>query len=197
MFKYKINANQLKYLIDAGAFDELHPSRNSIRQSILSALQYAELNYQDDGQLSIGIEAFPEPLINQKEDDPLDNLYKEYEAIGAMLSNNPLSYKEDLLKQKGAVPIAEALELNQSLVAGIIRSKKMINTKKGTPMAFIKIFDNSGDMEITVFSKEYSEKSSLLEKNQIILAKVSRRYNKEEVSYIAEDIERLEEKENE
>ena len=197
MFKYKINANQLKYLIDAGAFDELHPSRNSIRLSILSALQYAELNYQSDGQLSIGIEAFPEPLIKEQIDDPLDNLYKEYEAIGAMLSNNPLSYKEDILKEKGAIPIAEALELDNALVAGIIRSKKTINTKKGTPMAFIKIFDNTGDMEITVFSKEYADKRDMLDKNQIILAKISRRVNKEEVSYIAEQIERLEEKENE
>ena len=197
MFKYKINANQLKYLIDAGAFDELHPSRNSIRLSILSALQYAELNYQSDGQLSIGIEAFPEPLIKEQVDDPLDNLYKEYEAIGAMLSNNPLSYKEDILKEKGAIPIAEALELDNALVAGIIRSKKTINTKKGTPMAFIKIFDNTGDMEITVFSKEYADKRDMLDKNQIILAKISRRVNKEEVSYIAEQIERLEEKENE
>ena len=197
MFKYKINANQLKYLIDAGAFDELHPSRNSIRLSILSALQYAELNYQADGQLSIGIEAFPEPLIKEQIDDPLDNLYKEYEAIGAMLSNNPLSYKEDILKEKGAIPIAEALELDNALVAGIIRSKKTINTKKGTPMAFIKIFDNTGDMEITVFSKEYADKRDMLDKNQIILAKISRRVNKEEVSYIAEQIERLEEKENE
>ena len=196
-FKYKINANQLKYLIDAGAFDELHPSRNSIRLSILSALQYAELNYQSDGQLSIGIEAFPEPLIKEQIDDPLENLYKEYEAIGAMLSNNPLSYKEDILKEKGAIPIAEALELDNALVAGIIRSKKTINTKKGTPLAFIKIFDNTGDMEITVFSKEYADKRDMLDKNQIILAKISRRVNKEEVSYIAEQIERLEEKENE
>ena len=197
MFKYRINANQLRYLIDAGAFDELYPSRYSMRLSILSALQYAELNYKEDGQLSIGIEAFPEPMINKHEDDPLDNLYKEYEAIGAMLSNNPLSYKQDLLKEKGAIPIIEARELDNALVAGIVRNKKIINTKKGTPMAFVKIFDNTGDMEVTVFSKEYSEKNSLLEKNQIIIAKVSRRVSKEEVSYIAEEINKLEEEEHE
>ena len=52
-------------------------------------------------------------------------------------------------------------------------------------------------MEITVFSKEYADKRDMLDKNQIILAKISRRVNKEEVSYIAEQIERLEEKENE
>ena len=193
MFKYRINANQLRYLIDAGAFDELYSSRASMSLSILSALQYAELNYKDDGQLSIGIEAFPEPMINEHEDDPLENLYKEYEAIGAMLSNNPLSFKANILKDKGAVTISEAKELDTALVAGIVRSKKIINTKKGTPMAFVKIFDSTGDMEVTVFSKEYGEKNSLLKKNQIILAKVSRRVNKDEVNYIAEEINRLEE----
>ena len=197
MFKYRINANQLRYLIDAGAFDELYPSRASLRLSILSALQYAELNYQEDGQISIGIEAFPEPMINKHDDDPLENLYKEYEAIGAMLSSNPLSYKQDLLKEKGAVPIAEAKEMNNALVAGIVRTKKIIHTKTGTPMAFVKIFDNTGDLEITVFSNEYSEKSSLLEKNQIITAKVSRRISKDEISFIGEDIKKLEEEEHE
>ncbi len=193
MFKYKITANHIQSLIASGAFDELYPSRASMRMNILSAMQYAELNYKDDGQLSIGINEFPEPLMNQVEDDPLDNLYREYEAIGVMLSNSPLSFKKDLIKAKGAVSISEALEQDNSLVVGIVRVKKIINTKKGTPMAFVKIFDETGDMEITVFSDLYSEKSSLLEKNKIVLMKIRRSISRNEISYIADEINELEE----
>ena len=193
MFKYKITATHIQSLIASGAFDEFYPSRASMRMNILSAMQYAELNYKDDGQLSIGINEFPEPLMNKVEDDPLDNLYREYEAIGVMLSDSPLSFKKDLIKQKGAITISEAINQENSLVVGIVRTKKIINTKKGTPMAFVKIFDQTGDLEVTVFSNTYSEKSSLLEKNKIVLIKIRRSITRNEISYIAEEINELEE----
>ena len=196
MFKYKITANQLQSLIASGAMDEFYPSRASMRMSILSALQYAELLGGNDGQLSIGIEAFPEPEMNKQKDDPLDNLYKEYDAIGVMLSDNPLTFKKAEIEKKGVIAITDAKEQYSSTVAGIIISKKVINTKKGTPMAFVKIFDSSGEIEITIFSKEYAKSNSLLEKNNIIVAKIKQNFTKEELSYIAEDISGLEEKED-
>ena len=193
MFKYKITSNQIQYLIAAGALDELYPSRASMRMSILSAMQYAELNHQSDGQLSIGIEAFPEPLMVEKKDDPLEELQREYDATGVMLSNNPLSYKKELLEKKHTMPINEALEEDASLIAGIVIYKKLIRTRKGTQMAFVKIFDTSGEIEFTVFPELYKEKGSLLERNSIIVARVTRKLIKDEVAYTAEEIEKLEE----
>ena len=193
MFAYKINENQLNSLISAGAFDELHPSRESLRKTIKSALQYAEINQRDDGQISIGIELVDKPAIKAAKDDPLENLDKEYEVLGVMLSDNPLRYKQDILKEKGVTPIADAKEENEALVAGIVKSKKVINTKKGTQMAFVKIVDESGDMEITIFPKEYSEAAPLLTKNNIVIIKEKKQIGKEEVSYIAESIVKLEE----
>ena len=193
MFAHKISENQLKSLISAGAFDELCPSRESMRHTVLSALQYAELNYDENGQLSIGIDFVAPPRMNQAKDDPLDNLDKEYDVIGIMLSDNPLRYKKEQLEKKNVIPIIDAKEMDESIVAGIIKSIKVINTKKGTPMAFIKIFDETSDMEITAFSTQYSEASSFIKKNRIIVAKVKRRYNKDEVSYVVDEIKELEE----
>ena len=195
MYKYKINAETIKSLISAGAFDEFYPSRASMRLSVLSALQYAELNYREDGQLSIGIEAFPEPLMSKDKDDPLDNLYKEYESLGVMLSDNPLSYKQEQLKEKGVIDISEAKEQEESTIAGIVQNRKVITTKKGEQMAFVKLFDNSDDIEVTLFAGLYSENKPLLEKNKIVLLKIRRRIARGEESYIAEEISGLEEKE--
>ena len=196
MFKYKINENHLNALISSGAFDELYPSRASMHLNVRSALQYAELNYSDDGQLSIGIDAFPKPVMKLEKDDPLINLNKEYEVIGIMLSDSPLTYKQDILKQHNAIKIVEAKEMDNATIAGIVKSKKVINTKKGTQMAFIKIFDETGDIEVTAFSKQYSESSSLLEKNKIVLMDIKQQINKDEVTFIAEKIRGLEEENN-
>ena len=196
MFPKGLTANHMQALISSGAFDELYPSRASMRLSTLSALQYGELNRRDDGQLSIGIEAFPEPMMSEAKDDPLENLYKEYEVLGVMLSDNPLSYKKELLEKKGAIPISEAKEMNESLIAGIINNKKVINTKKGGQMSFVKLFDESGDIEVIVFSDLYDKASKMLTKNNIVLMKIRKQINKGEETYIAQEIERLEESDN-
>ena len=193
MFNHKISENQMQSLISSGALDEFYPSRESMRLTVKSALQYAELNHSDDGQLSIGIDLIAPPRMNKGIDDPLENLDKEYEAIGIMLSDNPLRYKRELLEKNNVSFIIDAKEMDKATVAGIIKSKKVINTKKGTPMAFVKIFDETGDMELTIFPTQYGPAISLIEKNNIIVAQITRQISKGEESYIVDEIKRLEE----
>lgn len=193
MFNHKINENQMQSLISSGALDEFYPSRESMRLTVKSALQYAELNHSDDGQLSIGIDLIAPPRMNKGVDDPLENLDKEYEAIGIMLSDNPLRYKRELLEKNNVSFIIDAKEMDKATVAGIIKSKKVINTKKGAPMAFVKIFDETGDMELTIFPTQYGPAISLIEKNNIIVAQITHQISKGEESYIVDEIKRLEE----
>ena len=196
MFKYKLNERHLQSLIHSGALDELYPSRSSMLLNMRSALQYAELNTSDDGQLSIGITMFPAPLMREEKDDPLTNLNNEYEVLGIMISDNPLTYKADVIKSLGAVKVNEAHNYSSGLVAGIVKTKKTINTKKGTPMAFVKIFDETGEMEVIVFSKEYNDSISLFVKNKIVLIKYTKQTKDGEDSYIANEIRELEEENN-
>ena len=193
MFAKGINEAHIIALIEAGALDELYPSRGSMKLNAKAALQYAELNHNENGQLSIGISAFPTPKMRQIEDDPLENLDREYEVIGAMLSDNPLRYKKELLEKNNVTSILEMKTMNTATVAGILRDKKIISTKKGTPMAFIKIFDETDELEMTVFPTTYSECLSILDKNNIIVVKVRREISRDEVTYIAEEIHLLEE----
>ena len=196
MYPRGINESQILALIDGGALDEFHPSRQSMRMNAKAALQYAELNYSEDGQLSIGIEAFGAPLLREFKDDPIDNLNREYEAIGIMLSDNPLRYKKELLEKEKAISINEAKEKREAIIAGIIKDKKIISTKKGDQMAFIKLFDEYDEVEITLFPNAYNESSSLLIKNNIIVAKIKREIKGDQVTYIADQIHNLEEEEN-
>ena len=193
MFKYRITETQIMRLIDAGCFDIFDPSRASLRVSIKNALQCAELSYREDGQLDLGISAsLPHYLIGDH-DDPLENLDKEYEALGIMLSSNPLRYKADILRAKKINAIVDAKEAKSAKIAGLVRSVKTISTKKGSTMAFVKLADETDEIELTIFSDEYVKNVALLEKNKLIIASIKAEKRNDSIDYICNQIEPLEE----
>ncbi len=191
-FAYKISETNIMKLINSGSFDSLYHSRESLRESLIPYLQYAEVVMANEGQMSLDITIMPAPLLIEANDDPLSNLEAEYDSIGIMLSDNPLRYKKDLLKSKGVNPIADNINGN-IFVAGIIKSCKTIMTKKEVPMAFVKIFDETGEMELTVFSDLYGKTINILKKNNIIVCKAHFNSHNGNNSYIADEIELLEE----
>ena len=193
MYKQKISESQLTALINAGCFDIFNPSRASFRASIKSALQYAELVYKEDGQLNIGFTDYIKPYLVEDNDDPIENLDKEYEALGIMLSNNPLHYKADILRAKKIISITDAKERKTAKVAGLIRNVKTISTKKGSTMAFVKLVDEADEIELTVFSDLYLKSISLLEKNKLIIADIRLEKRNDDIDYICTNIEPLEE----
>ncbi|MCR4879527.1 MAG: DNA polymerase III subunit alpha [Bacilli bacterium] len=193
MYGYRISEKQIEALINAGAFDALCPSRNSLRNSIFRGMQYAELNFSDNGQMNLGSEFIKAPSIIEKEDNPLENLNLEYDTIGIMLSDNPLKYKKDILLSNNALPIVEVIDSTSFVTfGGMIKAKKVIKTKKGTPMAFVKVFDDTGEMEVTIFSDLYSKNMKFIETNNLVLIKGSNRENKGETSFIVNEIISLE-----
>lgn len=193
MYPLGLTENHLEKLIDSGALDRFHPSRQSMRKSMLHAFQTAILFSNDNGQIKLNLGIEQKPIILLETDDPLDNLEREYQALGIMLSNNPLHYKKDLLIANHITSIVEALEMPSFKVAGIVKTKKVIHTKKGTPMAFIKIFDETGEMEITIFPDLYSNVLSITDKNNIIIIEGKKDMKNGEASYLADSIKLLEE----
>ena len=204
MLQYKISETQIKNLIYSGALDCLYPSRASMLASIISAITYAKLVNDDSGQLNIGIELMPPPKMIKMEDDNLANLENEYNAIGIMLSSNPIKYKKEELLALGVTPIVEATnQLFESIenkeefsstikVAGLIRSIKTITTKKSKNMSFLKIFDETGELEITIFPELYQEHLHSFEKNNLVIFEGKLEYRNDAVSFIADKVLTLE-----
>ena len=181
-------------LIDAGALDIFSSSRASLKASLLSAKQYAEITSPVNGQMSLSIQ-LEKPLLIQMNEEMIERLDLEYQSIGIMLSNNPLSLKRNALEKEGVITIGDALESNDDVsitIASIIRSKRVIHTRKGEPMAFVKMYDESEEMEMTIFPTLYKDVMFMMEKNNIVIVKGHFEKNKEDRSFIAEDIKLLE-----
>lgn len=180
--------------IDSGALDTFNSSRATLRNTLHYAYQLAELSYDKNGQIILDA-----TLENQKQylkdvDIPLDNLNLEYEALGIMLSDNPLKYKKDLLVSNNCVPLIEAKDKYGKInVAGIISSIKTIKVRKNnSTMAFIKIFDETDEMEVTIFPKTYEASFKILNKNAIVLIKGRYEHDKDRESFVADEINLLE-----
>lgn len=182
-------------LINSGALDTFNVGRATLRATLKYAYQLAELSLDSNGQLILD-----ETLNNQKQyfpdtEDPLLNLNLEYEELGIMLSDNPLRYKKDLLEMNKVVPISEVKEHSESInIAGIVSSVKVIKSRKNnSSMAFVKLFDEVGEIEVVVFARVYEKVFSVLEKNKILL--INGRYDQkdEKETFIADNIKLLEE----
>ena len=192
-FSLKLGESVIDKLISAGAFDKLYPSRATLHNTLKYALQFAELTSGQDGQL-----IFLEALENQKQymkeiDIPLDNLNNEYEALGIMVSDNPLRYKKDLLDNLKVSNLLESKDNNAHRIVGIISTMKTIKTRKtGKMMAFIKIFDETSELEVTIFPKLYEKVYKLLKKNNIIVVEGKFESNDEKDSFAADNLYLLE-----
>lgn len=194
MINYKINQGQITKLIDAGAFDNFDVSRSSLRATINTALRYGAMLYSKEGQMVIDLPFASKPRYQEAFDDPLENLDREYEVLGLMISGSPLKYKMEIIKKHPITMIADAKDSQGATlqVVGVIRTVRVINTRNGTPMAFLNIYDDTGDLDVTIFSKTYALSYQLLQKKNIIRLTGFMDHKRENV-FIANDIVALEE----
>lgn len=167
--KYDISSSQVVSLIDAGSFDNFESSRASLRAYLPAMMNYTNLFFGIENSLLNQNDSFMKlPTFTKLEDDKLDNLNREYEALGIMLSGTPLdgsSYENNNAKR------IKDLLLNSSKerFIGIVRSIKKINTKKSNPMAFVSVYDETDELEVIIFPNLYSDIHNLLTINAILL----------------------------
>lgn len=170
MGKYKFNATQLNNLIDAGCFDEIEPSRASLRANVNNAYVYAEFVLGEDGMLILDPSLFAKPQFERVKDNELTNLNKEFEVLGLMISGSPIDAYKDQINKSKAVKLDELLETHAVTKSfAVIKSIKRIVTKKGDAMAFLTVYDDVSEMELTIFPKTYEKCFTVLKNNKVVV----------------------------
>jgi DNA polymerase-3 subunit alpha len=111
-----------------------------------------------------------------------------------MISGSPLKYKMEIIKKFPITTIVDARDSRGATlqVVGVIRTVRVINTRNGTPMAFLNIYDDTGDIDVTIFTKTYALSYQLLQKKNIVRITGYMDQKRENV-FIANDIVALEE----
>ncbi|HUD10705.1 MAG TPA: DNA polymerase III subunit alpha [Candidatus Saccharimonadales bacterium] len=198
-----VNRKALESLTKAGAFD-----RFSDRSTLLhnldgltaygSRLQKQAASgqtglFSDSADSSIKSTFTLEPPV--VEFSQREQLLWERELLGLYLSQNPLAmYEHFLSEQTVALNLINAEHDGKHVdVGGAVADVRSIVTKNGQKMAFVRLEDQSGDIELVLFPGAYQQTAGLWERDTVVLVrgKVSTRGrdggNSDEAKIIVDD----------
>ena len=157
----------LEALIDAGAFDELGKNRATLRATIDAVIESVKF-HGSNLSLELNEEMYPK-YFEEEDGNIIERIEREIAVLGFPVSAFPTEPYEILYKEQKANRISSIYESKQVSVLGILKNIRKTRTKKGEPMAFGTIQDETGEMEFVVFSEVYPLVFSLLEENQLVL----------------------------
>ena len=161
-----LNNETYLILIKSGALDIFKINKQTMIKNIDVILNYASI-YSDGLGKPI--------LIKYPEYD--DTTLREFEILsyGMYITNHPCSKYKDVIKVEN---IKNYLFKNINMVL-LIKSIRTIKDKKGGEMAFLECEDETGKVNLTMFSSLYA-KNNDLKVNELIIVnvKVSKRFDK-------------------
>ena len=153
-------------LIKSGALDIFKINKQTMIKNIDVILNYA----------SIYSEGLGKPILT-KYPEYDDTTLREFEVLsyGMYITNHPCSKYKDVIKVEN---IKNYLFKNINMVL-LIKSIRTIKDKKGGEMAFLECEDETGKVNLTMFSSLYA-KNNDLKVNELIIVnvKVSKRFDK-------------------
>jgi DNA polymerase-3 subunit alpha len=163
-----LNKKSLESLIKCGALDR-YLERGHMLSNIDTLLEYhkeASRSTEHQDSLFGAIASGPSPLTltPSPEASSKDRLAWEKELLGIYVSGHPLDTYAEILKKRDSIKkMKEETHAGvQIVVAGIIEEAKVLLTKNGEKMAFLKVADFSDFIEAVIFPKIYKDHSTSL-----------------------------------
>jgi DNA polymerase-3 subunit alpha len=195
----KVNKRVIEGLIKCGAFDSTEAFRSRMMASLEDCVDYGQRLQKEkaDPQISLfdlKADQFAINLPNMSEIDEWDEkqlLAFEKESLGFYITGHPLSEYEDILEKFANTNSSTLKEQNDGdavRIGGMIRSTKIIKTKKGDLMAFVTLEDLHGSVEIIVFSTLYAKVYDLLTDDSAILVRGHLQKDENSVKILADTL---------
>lgn len=194
----KVTKKTLESLIKAGALDKFG-KRSALLSAFPSIVDKAHTKAKNElaGQGSLfGTEEIfdiKDKLPQMEELSREELLLFEKELLGFYLTEHPLTAYLPILEKKVSNKISSLAADSRTVVIGgiISQSKKIITKNGGKEMAFVKLDDFSGIIELVVFPSIYERTKSIWRVDQVILLKGKVTEKEERLSVIVDDVKVL------
>jgi DNA polymerase-3 subunit alpha len=178
------NKRVLEALVKCGAFDSTGTSRKGALELLEQVVSWGQKQAADRlaGQGSIFDLAGDEPGQSQRhhaeipagEFEKPELLRLEKEVLGLYVSEHPLHAIRDQLRRKTDCALAELDRRRDGevvIVGGIVGHVRQLTTKKGDPMAFMRLDDVTGGTEVVVFNSVYAQARELCSSDRVLIVK--------------------------
>ncbi len=175
----KVNRRGLECLIKVGALDDFS-ERGLLLAAIDNILHASTSTHEaaEIGQMTLfgGEEVANEDILGgvspEARPTPKEILEWEKELVGVYVSSHPLQKMTvDLMNvvTHNTVDVTEEVAGKAVCVAGMIAEVRTITTKKGDTMAFARLEDLTGSVDVTVFPQLFKEKKPLWATGKIVV----------------------------
>jgi len=177
-----VNRKPMESLIKAGAFDRFGDRATLLHNLDLLLAFAARLQKQaNSGQTDIfgnqqdALADGPrlELQVPAAGADNSQQLLWERELLGLYLSQHPLELFETILGEQ-TVPL-NSLSVEHDgrsvSIGGVITSIREITTRNGQKMAFVKVEDRFGEIEVVLFPNSFQQTVGLWERDRVVLIK--------------------------
>ena len=167
----KINKKAVEALAKAGAFDGMEMNRREILSNYESIVEQVEKKKEEKESGQINLFASPKqkssPFIYDKKTEWPRSALLDYEksVVGFYLSGHPMNPLQAFRNKCGCVPLSSLMdkaEKTEVCVWGILSEFREVRTKKGTTMAFARLEDGSGSVDLVFFADVYSKYEHLV-----------------------------------
>jgi len=180
----QVNRKALESLTKAGAFDRFNSDRSALLHNLDVMLAYGSRLQKEanSGQTDlfgniIEDETALKPQLTLEKAaviyNPREQLLWERELLGLYLSQHPLSmFKDYLEEQTLPLNVLKPEHDGKSVtIGGGITDMREITTKSGSKMAFVKIEDQFGEIELILFPNAYQQTTGLWVRDRVILCR--------------------------
>ena len=179
----KVNKRVIEGLIQSGAFDFTKEKRITLIAHLEQLMAEGEKSQKSAKSNQVSLfgeeaEALGVPTVFALEEketvqsaDEIDEISRmEKESLGFYITAHPLARYEALMKEYKAIP-TEALEHQEEgertvCVCGIVTEEKVVQTKKGDKMAYLRLEDLTGSVEVIVFPDLYRAAVSVIKQGK-------------------------------
>ena len=214
MSSEQVNKKCIESLIKAGVFDELGKNRTTLLASFESILESINSDNRKNMEGQVSMFSLMEDAGNNdtveeysyvdiEKENIKEILFNEKDMLGIYVSGHPLEeyrasiesnvtinsltiseYDENKSMEEKSYDVYDGKQVRY---AGIIVSKKILNTKSNKLMAFITIEDLYGTVEAVVFPTIYMNYSNLLQNDNIVMVSGKLSVREDDVTKILVD----------
>lgn len=204
---HKVNKRVLENLIRCGAFDFCRHGKRALLAAMEECVAQAmalqksknsnQLSFFDMMGDDIRDQATPIDIPEMEDYSKSEHLKMERELLGIYVSGHPLDDVRDLMARLHLLPLAEIDEAKDGkvvTVGGILTDIRFQTTKKGDLMAYAKLEDLSGSIDLLIFPRTLPQLRMFLEEDAMIQVRGRISSAEEDAKIFVESMEELDEK---